>query len=169
MADTDSMFYQVTVPDCDSSFLRFLWWENGELAREPQEFQIIVHPFGAVSSPVCANFALRKTAEDNQHSFPPSVINTVKRSFYVDDCFKSLPSEADAIQHIDSLWALLSHGGFKISKWINNSRNVLETIPELEWSRTSRTSTHARTNYQFSELLECNGVWRTTHFASKSV
>ena len=135
IADIESMFYQVTVPDCDSSFPRFLWWENGDLARELQEFQMVVHPFEAVSSPACANFALRKTAEDNQHSFPPSVIHTVKRNFYVDDCLKSLPSEADAIQHGDSLRALLSRGGFKISKWISNSRNVLETIPGLERSK----------------------------------
>ena len=135
IADIESMFYQVTVPDCDSSFLRFLWWENGDLAREPQEFQMVVHPFEAVSSPACANFALRKTAEDNQHSFPPSVIHTVKRNFYVDDCLKSLPSEVDAIQHGDSLQALLSRGGFKISKWISNNRNVLETTPELERSK----------------------------------
>ena len=53
----------------------------------------------------------------------------------MDDCLKSLPSEADAIQHVDSLRALLSRGGFKISKWISNSRNVLETIPELERSK----------------------------------
>lgn len=55
MADTESMFYQVTVPDHESSFPRFLWWENVDLAREPQEFQMVVHPFGAVSSPACAN------------------------------------------------------------------------------------------------------------------
>ena len=53
----------------------------------------------------------------------------------MDDCLKSLPSEADAIQHGDSLRALLSRGGFKISKWISNSRNVLETIPGLERSK----------------------------------
>ena len=74
---------------------------------------MVVHLFGAVSSPACANFALCKTAKDNQHSFPRSVINSVKRNFFVDDCLKSLPSEADAIQHFDSLRALLSRGGLR--------------------------------------------------------
>ena len=34
MAHIESMFYQVMLPDCDSSFLRFLGWEDGDLVRE---------------------------------------------------------------------------------------------------------------------------------------
>ena len=56
-------------------------------------------------------------------------------NFYVDDYLKSLPSEADAIQHVDSLQVLLSRGGCKIVKWISSSCNVLETFPELERSK----------------------------------
>ena len=107
MADIEAMFYQVRVPDRDSSFLRFLWWEDGNMAHEVQEYQMIVHLFGAISSSACANFALRRTAEDNKSCFPPEVINTVKKNFYVDDCLKSLTSEATAIAHVTNLQALL--------------------------------------------------------------
>ena len=48
-----------------------------------------VHLFGATSSPSCANFSLRKTAEDNRKDFDLEVIETVNRNFYVDDCLKS--------------------------------------------------------------------------------
>ena len=132
MADIESMFHQVRVPDPDSSFLRFLWWEDGNMARELQEYQMVVHLFGAISSPACANLALRKTAEHNRHSFPPEVINTVKRNFYVDDCLKSLPDEQRAVEHVGSLCTLLSRGGFKLTKWVSNSRDVLQAIPEKE-------------------------------------
>ena len=135
MADIESMFYQVRVPDSDSSFLRFLWWEDGNMAGDLQEYQMLVHLFGAISSPACANFALRRTAEDNIASFPSDVINTVKRNFYVDDCLKSLPSELEAIAHVDGLRSLLSRGGFKLTKWISNSRTVNEGIPESERSK----------------------------------
>ncbi|XP_074624371.1 uncharacterized protein LOC141882313 [Acropora palmata] len=37
-ADIQSMFYQVRVSNGDSSFLSFLWWENGDMARELQEY-----------------------------------------------------------------------------------------------------------------------------------
>ena len=43
MADIEAMFYQVRVPDRDSSFLRFLWWEDGDMAQEVQEYQMLVH------------------------------------------------------------------------------------------------------------------------------
>ena len=62
-----------------------------------------------LSSPA-SNFALRKTAEDNRHSFPPDVISTVKRTFYVDHCLKSLPSELQTVEHVDSLRTLLARG-----------------------------------------------------------
>ena len=131
MADIESMFHQVRVPDPDSSFLRFLWWEDGNMASELQEYQMVVHSFVTISSPACANLALRKTA-DHRHSFPPDVINTVKRNFYVDDCLKSLPGVQKAIEHVGSLCTLLSRGGFKLTKWVSNSRDVLQAIPEKE-------------------------------------
>ena len=81
MADIEAMFHQVRVPDPDSFFLRFVWWEDGNMARELQEYQKVIHLFGATSSTPCQNLALRKTAQDNRYSFPPDVINTVKRNF----------------------------------------------------------------------------------------
>ena len=91
MADIEAMFFQVQVPDHDSSFLCFLWWEDGHMVQDVQEYQTLFRLFGAISSLACANFALRP-AEDNRGRFPPEVINTVKRNFYVS--LKSLPSEA---------------------------------------------------------------------------
>ena len=41
MADIEAMFYQVRVPDRDSSFLRFLWWEDGDMVQEVQEYQCL--------------------------------------------------------------------------------------------------------------------------------
>ena len=70
------------------------------MARELQEYQMVVHLFRAIWSPACTNFALRKTAEENRHSFPTDVISTVKRNFYVDDCLKSLPSELQTVKHV---------------------------------------------------------------------
>ena len=46
---------------------------------------MLVHLFGAISSPSPANFALPCTEEDIKESFPSDVINTVKRNFYEDD------------------------------------------------------------------------------------
>ncbi|XP_078371484.1 uncharacterized protein LOC144655144 [Oculina patagonica] len=102
MADIESMFYQVRVAEADTTYLRFLWWPDGNLEGELEEYQMVVHLFGAASSPACSNFALRKTAEDNSEHFPEEVVSTVKNNFYVDDCLKSLPSVDEASQHARS-------------------------------------------------------------------
>ena len=139
MADIESMFYQVRVADADCTYLRFLWWPEGNLEEELVEYQMAVHLFGAASSPSCSNFALRKTAEDNSEHFPEAVVSTVKNNFYVDDCLKALSSVEEASQHASDLRSLPSKGGFRLTKWISNSREVLETIPEEERAKEVKT------------------------------
>ena len=65
MSDIESMFYQVKVRPEDCSALGFLWWPNGDLDKDPEELMMTVHLFGGVSSRSCANFAVRKTANDH--------------------------------------------------------------------------------------------------------
>lgn len=132
MADIESMFHQVHVSPNDCDALRFLWWPNSDLNSEPEEYQMMVHLFGATSSPSCANFGLRRTAEDNQQEFSEEAVNTIKDNFYVDDCLKSVPSENKAIGLANELCQLLSKGGFRLTKWISNSRQVIDSIPMSE-------------------------------------
>ena len=132
MADIEAMFHQVKVTPEDCNALRFLWWPDGDLTAQPEELMMAVHLFGGVSSPSCANFALKKTAEDNKTSFDPEIVRTVKRNFYVDDCLKSVTSDERAIFLVDNLTELLRRGGFRLTKWLSNSRKVVESIPEVE-------------------------------------
>ena len=53
--------------------------------KEPEEFQMLVHLFGRVSSPSWANYALQKTVDDNAEHFDEDTIQKVRRNFYVDD------------------------------------------------------------------------------------
>ena len=91
-----------------------------------------VHLFGGASSPSCANYALRKTADDNKEDFRPEVVETVDRNFYVDDCLKSVSNEDKAVNLAKQLRELLARGGFRLTKWLSNSRKVLESLPESE-------------------------------------
>ncbi|XP_028406776.1 uncharacterized protein LOC114529218 [Dendronephthya gigantea] len=132
IADVEAMFYQVRVPSSDCDALRFLWWPDGDLSKEVEEYEMRVHLFGGASSPSCANFALKKTAKDNETSFNAKVIETVEKNFYVDDCLKSVREEEEAVDLAKKLRELLARGGFKLTKWLSNSRKVVESLPESE-------------------------------------
>ena len=97
-----------------------------------------VHLFGGASSPSCANFALKKTAEDNKEEFDPVTIETVQKNFYVDDCLKSVKSEKEAIQLANQLRELLAKGGFRLTKWVSNSREVINSLPESERAASAK-------------------------------
>ncbi|XP_038062679.1 uncharacterized protein LOC119733173 [Patiria miniata] len=132
VADVEAMFHQVKVPDNDSDALRFLWWPNGDYSKEPTDHKMLVHLFGATSSPSCAGFCLRKTAEDNRENFDKETVTTVLENFYVDDCLVSTKTESEAIRLASQLIQLLAKGGFRLTKWVCNSRDVLVTIPAEE-------------------------------------
>ena len=50
------------------------------------------------------------------------------RNFYVDDCLKSVASEHRAVRLVDQLHRFLSNGGFRLTKWISNSRGVIDSV-----------------------------------------
>ena len=132
MGDIEGMFHQVRIPKHDVDFLRFLWWPDGDTNQPLAEYRMTVHLFGAVSSPSCANFALKRTADDNEGNCSIEILNTIRRNFYVDDCLKSVPSESQAICLVKELKAVCATGGFKLTKWTSNSRAVLASVPAEE-------------------------------------
>ena len=44
-----------------------------------------IHLFGATSSPVCSNLALKTTAKDGKAQFGTEAAAFVEKGFYVDD------------------------------------------------------------------------------------
>ena len=131
-ADIEAMFHQVYVDPQDCDALRFLWWPDGDLEKEPKEYRMVKHLFGATSSPSCANFCLQKTASMYLEKFDPETIQAVMKNMYVDDLMKSVPSPETAVKLSTQLRELLTKGGFRLTKWLSNDRNVLVEIPECE-------------------------------------
>lgn len=91
---------------------RFLWWEDGDHTKEPKEYRMIVHLFGATSSPGWANFALMSTANDFEEEFGGSAADFLRNDFYVDDGLKSVPLVDEAVKLITSVKQMCSRGGF---------------------------------------------------------
>ena len=109
-----------------------MWWKDSSLENDLQSYRVYVYLFGTVSSPSCANFALKQTAIDHKKEFRPTAIDTIRNCFYVDDCLTSTPTEKKATVLWHEISKLLSTGDFKITKWTSNSRKVIESVSPQE-------------------------------------
>ena len=154
MADITAMFHQVGVMKEYRDVQRFLWWPDGDLEKPPEASRMCVHIFGAASSPSCCNYALRRTAADNEEHFDSITVNTVKDNFYVDDCLRSTTDDDTAIRLSGQLTELLSKGGFHLTKWTSNSRALIEEIPDEERSaNVKQCEINSRTSIPMERAL----------------
>ena len=127
-ADVEAMFHQVRVSPEDADSLRFYWKEDIFSDDPPETLQMLVHIFGAKSSPSCANYALKRIARDNQDNFPAETFETVLKNFYVDDLLKSVHSVDAATELATNLISMLKGSGFKLTKFLSNCQEVLKAL-----------------------------------------
>ena len=132
MGDIAKMFYQVKVAKSDRDCLRFFWWPKGNLEAKPLIYRMTVHIFGAISSPSCSSFALQQTIQDNRDKFPPAICQKALTSFYVDDFLSSVSNDSEAIVLVKEVTSLCHYGGFHLTKWATNSKDVLASIPDSD-------------------------------------
>ena len=135
MSDIESMFYRVNVQERHRDYFRFLWWPNGDFSNELTEYQMCVHLFGATSSPSCANYALHQTASDYVEKFGQEAADILTHNFYVDDMLKSFINSQTAITVVPQVVGMSKSGGFRLTKFHSNNREVLAIIPEEDKSK----------------------------------
>ena len=130
MGDIETMSYQVRIPKCQRSMLQFLQWEGSNFKNQTSDHQSCVHVTGCASSPSCCNYALKRTAIDNEFQFVPEAAKTLMKNFYVDNLLKSTPDAQSAISLIKAVTKVCKAGGFKLVKFISNSTVVLKSLEE---------------------------------------
>ncbi|XP_066553505.1 uncharacterized protein LOC136721589 [Amia ocellicauda] len=138
MCDIERMFHQFHVKAEDQDYLRFLWWENGNLEAKPSIYRMKVHLFGAASSPGCANYGLKHLAAEGHGHFSEATIKFIQKNFYVDDGLSSLASESQAIQLVKEARELCNKGKLRLHKFISNSKKVLASIPKEECAKAAQ-------------------------------
>ena len=106
-----------------------MWWPNGDLEQKAEEYCMTVHLFGAVSSPACANYALQRTADDNEDNYGTEVAITLRRNFYVDEVLKSASTEDKAIDLVKDVKAVCRNGGFNLTKFVGNTERIINSNP----------------------------------------
>ena len=135
-ADIEVMYHQVRVNPDDA--LRFLWLDvNSD--EKPDTYQMLVHIFGGKDSPSCANYAVRRTASDHGSKFDETVAEYIYRSFYMDDLLKSVQTEEEAVSIIKQLIELMQIGGFSLTKFRSNRKEVIDCSPPQNVSQSTVT------------------------------
>ena len=89
-----------------------------------------VHVFRGASSPGCCNYALTKTVVDNASDFNVGVAETLKKKIYVENLLKSVESEDSTIQLIQDVRKICQRGGFSLTKFTSNRKDVLKSVPK---------------------------------------
>ena len=94
--------------------------------------EMCVHVFGGVSSGACSNYALRRTAVENENKYGKDAAEMLKNNFYVDDMLKLVENEDKAIGLMKGVKSMCQEGGFNLTKFTSNSKGVLQCIPEKD-------------------------------------
>jgi hypothetical protein len=72
---------------------------------------------------------LRYVADRHGPSYSELAADTVRENFYVDDCLKAVATPEEAVTLVKDLRSMLAEGGFRVTKFASNSKQVLESIP----------------------------------------
>ncbi|KAL4006146.1 hypothetical protein ACER0C_005859 [Sarotherodon galilaeus] len=118
--DIERMFHQFSVCPDMRNYLRFLWWQDGQLDTEPREYRMAVHLFGASSSPGCANFGLKYLG----YSFQQTLT--------------SVPSVKEAQELITETQALCRLGGLHLHKFNSNQSDALSQLEPSDRADTTK-------------------------------
>ena len=131
ICDVEKMFHQFIVCENDRDYLRFLWWPNGDVKKEPKEYRMKVHLFGATSSPGCASYGLKYMASQQKEAHS-SAAQFIMHDFYVDDGLTSVESAQQAKDLILGAREICQKGGLRLHKFVSNDYQVLESVPKSE-------------------------------------
>ena len=124
------MYYQVRVPEYQQSFIKLLWWANHNIEEEQSDFAMCAHVYVGVISASCSNYTLKRTATDNADQYGQEAAEVVRTNFCVDDIMKSVDDPKTPMILVKNVADMSKRGGFHLTKFISNNREVLISIPE---------------------------------------
>ena len=130
MANIEKMYFQIFVAEEHRCLLRFLLWKNGNILDESIVYKMCVHVLGGVSSGACSNYALKRTAIENEHIYGNKAAEILKNNFYVKNLLKSVEYEENTIHLIKKVRSMCLESGFNLTKFCSNSKRILLSIPE---------------------------------------
>ena len=127
--DKRAFFHQIFVREDDNAAFRFFWYKDKELTQMAL-YEMLVHVFGATSSPAVSTFVLRYLGEMLRGKVSPEVVWAILFAFYVDDLLISFPDVETAKRIQKELHKALLDHGFELCKFKSTHRGVLDEKDE---------------------------------------
>ena len=116
--DISNMYHRVRIPEIDQHVHRYVW-RDMEVDRDPDTFVKTVLTFGDKPAPAMAQIALRKTADENEDSYPEAAIS-LKKNSYMDDICDSVKTVEQAQELTKDLDKVQETWGFQVKSWVSN-------------------------------------------------
>ena len=126
MTDAVKMFRMILVDEADWPYQNIYW--RASSAEAIQVYSLKTVTYGLSCAPFLALRVIQQLCADEGHRFPLAN-KALSSDIYVDD----LVTGADNVDEVCALQsqvvAMLSSGGFSLSKWASNCEQILQAIP----------------------------------------
>ncbi|XP_026686181.1 uncharacterized protein LOC103518638 isoform X2 [Diaphorina citri] len=126
--DITKMFLQILVNQDDCKFQRLIWRFDPSETLTSYEMKVVI--FGMRCSPFLAQRTVQQLVSDEIANYPCA--SGITNFLYMDDCVASFPTETEVVLFYQDVVKLFHSGGFTFAKWISNSNQVMDIIPESE-------------------------------------
>uniref|UniRef100_A0A8D8RLR2 Integrase catalytic domain-containing protein n=1 Tax=Cacopsylla melanoneura TaxID=428564 RepID=A0A8D8RLR2_9HEMI len=126
--DITKMFLQILVSESDCKFQRLLWRFDPSEPLTVYEMKVVI--FGMKCSPFLAQRTVKQLVGDEIENYPAA--SDINNFLYMDDCVASFLNEDEAKLFYSDVVRLFKAGGFTFTKWISNSEDVMNEIPESD-------------------------------------
>ena len=131
-ADIKGMFYNVSIPESDRDFMRFLWFEAGDPTKPIVEYRLTHQVPGLTDSPSNACYVLQRLARDNPSGVSSDACKILANNFYVDDLTVSGDDRERLRSNIGEVCRVLKEHGFHLTKFTSNDPFLLSQIPDSD-------------------------------------
>ena len=99
-----------------------------------------VHIFGKVDTHCIASWVVKKTAKDQAKSYSKRAIESILEHLYIDDFLDSFSSQTKAISICKEISEMLKKGGFYLTKFVSNGREILKSLLQDDLSANCQSA-----------------------------
>ena len=127
-ADIEAAYLQISVPEEDRDYMRFLWYDDVSKTN-PQivKYRFTRIIFGATSSQFLLNGVLKIHA-DKYRRDDPEFSNILNRHFFIDDLNCSVPSVGEGVNLYRKVKTRFLEANFNFRRWRTNDRKLQRFI-----------------------------------------